>query len=157
MPGNPLPKLHLLLRSGEFSSQNGGALSPAFSVYNAEYIISCSLSFPSHLFMWHSHFPLDHPMNEYAWHEKCILPFSVPATGSLCFHGFMHTLWNKYTRSGRKSVSTSGPEYFVRQNSKNNKLYHWNCITENSNCVTKEVTKEKDWCTVLTAQLGQYL
>jgi len=30
MPGNSLPKLHLLLRVGEFSAQNRGVLSPAF-------------------------------------------------------------------------------------------------------------------------------
>lgn len=136
MPGNPPPKLHLLLRGGEFSAQNRGALSPAFSVHNAEYVIRRSLRFPSHLFMWHSHFPLDHPMNAYAWHEKRILPFSVPATGSLRFHlgasrsyiprhGFMRTLRNKYAWSGRKSVTTSGPKCIVFFSTCVN-LYVWN-------------------------------
>ena len=52
--------------------------------------------------------------------EKRNLPFSVPTTGSLRFylsaaclyiprHAFTHTLRNKCTWSGRKSVSTSGP------------------------------------------------
>ena len=70
MRGNPHPGLHLLLRGAEFSPQNWAALSQAVFVHTAEYIIRQNLRIPSHLFKGNSHFPLDPPVNAYAWHGK---------------------------------------------------------------------------------------